>query len=185
MSEFRIATRYAKSLLELAEEKGVLDKVNEDMITFDHLCKANRDFALMLKNPIIQHHRKLAILKKIFAGKVHDLTLSIFDIITRKNREFILPMLASEFTHLYNVRKGISEATVTTNFALTPELRKEFMRLLKEITKKEIELTEKVDKEMLGGYIIKVGDLQLDDSVDSRLKDLKTKLISSSYIKKF
>jgi F-type H+-transporting ATPase subunit delta len=185
MSEFRIATRYAKSLLELAEEKGMLDKVNEDMVSFDHLCKANRDFTLMLKNPIIQHHRKLAILKKIFTGKVHELTLAIFDIITRKNREFILPMLATEFTHLYNLKKGISEATVTTNFALSPELRKEFTQLLKKVTKKEIQLKEKVDEDMLGGYIIKVGDLQIDDSVDSRLKDLRTKLISSSYIKKF
>ncbi len=185
MSDFRIATRYAKSLLELAEEQGVLDKVNEDMISFDHLCKANRDFALMLKNPIIQHHRKLAILNKVFKGKVHNLTLSIFDIITRKNREFILPMLASEFTHQFNVRKGISEATVTTNFALSPELRKEFTKLLKEITKQEIQLTEKIDKDMLGGYIVKVGDLQIDDSVDSRLKELRTQLTSSSYIKKF
>ena len=185
MSEFRIATRYAKSLLELAEEKGVLDQVNEDMVSFDHLCKSNKDFALMLKNPIIQHHRKLTILKKIFQGKVNDLTLAIFDIVTRKNREFVLPMLAAEFTHQYNTRKGISEATVITNFALTPELRSEFARLLKEVTKKEIQLTEKVDKEMLGGYILKVGDLQLDDSVDSRLKELRTKLISSSYIKKF
>lgn len=185
MSDLRIASRYAKSLLELAQEKGVLDQVNADMVAFDKLCKSNRDFTLMLKNPIIQHYQKLAILKKVFKGKVNDLTMAIFDIIARKNREFILPMLATEFTHQYNQVKGISEATVTTNFALTPELRKEFVTLLKKITRQEVELKEKVDTNMLGGYVVKIGDRQIDDSLDSRLKELSTKLISSSYIKKF
>lgn len=185
MSEFRIASRYAMSLLELAEEKGVLDRVNEDMAMFDQLCKTNKDFALMLKNPIIQHHKKLSILKKIFGGKVHDLTMSIFDIITRKNREFILPMLASEFGHQYNKFKGITEATVTTNFPLTDDLRKEFKQLLKGIVNQEVQLSEKVDKDMLGGYVIRVGDRQIDDSIDSRLLELRNKLISKSYIRKY
>lgn len=185
MSDFRIASRYAKSLLELAREKGVLERVNEDMIAFDKLCKENRDFALMLKNPIIQHHRKLSILKKVFDGKVSPLSMSIFEIVTKKNREFVLPMLAEEFTHQYNKVKGISEATVTTSFPLTPELRKEFITVLEKLTKQEVQLEEKVDNEMIGGYIIKVGDLQIDDSVDSRLKDLRSKMISGLYIKKF
>ncbi len=185
MSEFRIASRYAMSLLELAQEKGVLDQVNEDMAQFDKLCKTNRDFVLMLKNPIIQHHKKLALLKKIFGGKVHQLTMAIFDIITRKNREFILPMLAAEFGHQYNQFKGITEATVTTNFPLTDDLRKEFKSLLTRITNQEVKLAEKVDKDMLGGYIIRVGDRQIDDSIDSRLLELKNKLISKSYIRKY
>lgn len=172
-------------MLELAHEQGVLDKVNADMADFSKLCKTNRDFALMLRNPIIQHHRKLAILKKIFAGKVNPLTLSIFDIITRKNREAILPAVAEEFTRQYNKFRGIAEATVTTNFPLTEELRKEFKSLLKNITKQEVILDEKVDKTMLGGFIIRIGDRQIDDSLDTRLQELRNKLTSKSYIKQY
>lgn len=185
MSDFRIATRYAKSLLELAQEKGVLDQVNADMIVFDNLCKSNKDFALMLKNPIIQHHQKLTILRKIFKGKVNDLTLAIFDIVTRKNREFILPAMAGEFTRQYYKYKGIAEASVTTNFPLSEDLRTEFTTLLKNITQKEVKLEEKLDTSMLGGFIVRIGDRQIDDSIDTRLQELRTKLTSKAYIRKY
>lgn len=185
MSDFRIASRYAKSLLELAQEKGVLDKVYDDMLAFDHLCKANRDFTMMLKNPIIQHHKKLVILKKLFEGRFNTITMTIFEIITRKNREFVLPAISAEFVHQYSRFKGITEATVTTKFALTQDLRKEFMKVIKGVTKQEVVLDEKVNPDMLGGFIVRIGDLQIDDSLDSRLEELRSKLISSTYIRKF
>jgi len=81
--------------------------------------------------------------------------------------------------------RGITEATVTTNFALTADLRKEFMRVIKAVSKHEVVLEEKVNPAMIGGFIIRIGDQQIDDSIDSRLEDLRARLTSHTYIRKF
>ena len=70
MSQQTVAFRYAKSLLDLAKEKNVEDKVYEDMKLFNQVCDDNHDFYLLLKSPIVAHHDKLTILQKIFTGKV-------------------------------------------------------------------------------------------------------------------
>lgn len=175
MSAGRIAVRYATPILELAEEKNVLDKVKADMESFVSVCEENRDFSLMLKSPIIPHQRKAVILKKIFSGKVDELTLQAFDIITRKSRENLLEAIAEEFLHLYNIKKGLAEVSVTTSIELDKEMKAAFEKLSKEITGKEPLLEEKVDPEIIGGYILKVGDRQLDESVIGQLKELKLK----------
>ncbi|MEQ8903665.1 ATP synthase F1 subunit delta [Ekhidna sp.] len=175
MSAGRIAVRYATPILELAEEKKILDNVKEDMDVFLAVCEENKDFALMLKSPIISHLKKAEILKKIFTGKVNELTLQAFDIVTRKNRESLLDKIAEEFLHLYNVKKGLEEVSVTTSIELDADMRKAFEKLAKEISGKEPLLKEKVDPEIVGGYILKMGDRQLDDSVSGQLKDIKLK----------
>lgn len=175
MSEGRIAIRYATPILQLAEEKKVLDNVKADMDAFINVCEESRDFALMLKSPIIPHLRKSEILKKIFKGKVNEITMGAFDIITRKKRESLLKDIAEEFVHLYNARKGLEEVSVTTSIPLDADMRKAFEKLAKEISGKQPILEEKVDADIVGGYILKVGDRQIDDSVRGQLKELKLK----------
>lgn len=185
MSEHRIASRYAKSLLDLADEKGALEEVNKDMLMFSQLAEENRDLVLMLKSPVVAHDKKLIILNKVFTGKVHDLTLAIFQILTRKQREGYLPAIATEFHHQYNVRKGVEEATVTTTFKLDAKLRKEFESIVTQISGKSVELTEEVNESLLGGFVLKIGDRQIDDSLSSRLSALKLKFSQNPYVKEF
>lgn len=186
MSEFRAASRYAKSLLELADEKGVLEDVHKDMLEFSELCRENREFVLMLKNPVIKHDKKRAILEQIFKGKVNDLTMAIFDIITRKNREAILPMIAREFHNQYNLLKKVEVAKVTTAVPLSAELRTQIEDMVKKISSwDKVELTEVVDKDIIGGYVLKIGDRQIDDSLRSKLKALELKFSQNPYIKEF
>lgn len=175
MSVGRIAVRYATPILQLAEEKKVLDSVKSDMESFIKVCEESKDFALMLKSPIIPHLKKAEILRKVFTGKVNELTLQAFDLLTRKKRENVLESVAREFIHLYNAEKGLSEVTVTTSIKLDADMRKAFEKLAKEITGNEPILTEKIDPEIVGGYILKLGDRQLDDSVSGQLKELKLK----------
>ena len=173
MSITRIAVRYAKPLLELAEERKSLEAVRADMLGFAELCKTNRDFALMLKSPIIPHLKKAQILKAIFDTKVDALTSTFFDIVVRKNREKFLPEIAKEFNTLYNEKMGFQEATVTTPIALDDKERKSFEKLVNDITGKKPLLTEKVDPELIGGYKLSLGDRQIDESISGQLKDLK------------
>ena len=181
MSELRIASRYAKSLLELAEEKKSLAKVAKDIELFDSICESNRDFVVMLRNPIINHGQKLAILQKLFKGKVNALTLSMFEIVTRKGREQYLPEMAKAFKHQYNVMQGIVEATVTTVAPMTAAIKKELSDVLKKLTKdSKVVLTEVVDPEIIGGFVLKIGDKQIDDSVSSRLRAVKLQFKESN-----
>lgn len=179
MSDTRIAIRYAKPLLGLAVEKGKLGAVKKDMDMFVSLCQEQRSFALMLRNPIIPHLKKNGILKKIFSGKVDALTMSIFDIMTRKNRENILEGMAKEFVRLYNINEGIEEAVLVTAVPLDDKLRKKFMTIIQEITGKKVDLKEEVDADLIGGFTLKIGDRKIDDSISGKLREVRYTLIKN------
>jgi F-type H+-transporting ATPase subunit delta len=177
--ENRASHRYAKALLELALEKGVLDEVHSDMQAFAEICKQNRDFELMLKSPVIPHYRKYNVLEAILKGKVHTVSFAIFDIITRKNREELLPEIAAAFHQQYNDYKNIQVAQVTTTFPLDDTLRNHFQKIVQEVTGKQVELHEKIDPTLIGGYLLQIGDKQADESVKNKLRKLKIELSNS------
>lgn len=175
MSTHRIASRYAKPLLDLAVEQNVLEAVKDDMVGFVNLCEANRDFLLMIKSPVIPHLKKAEILKQIFEGKANKLTLSVFDIIARKNRENLLDEIAKEFVVQYNAKMGLVNATVTTTFPLDEKMRKSFRKIVKDVTGGEAILKEEINKDIIGGFILKMGDRQLNQSVSATLDEIKLK----------
>ena len=186
MVDSRAASRYVKSLLSLAIDQNAVEQVHEDMLMFSKVVDGNRDFQLMLQNPIIRHEKKRAILEKLFTGKVHKLTMAIFDILTRKNREAILASIAKEFHNAYNQYKGIERATVTTAVPLDTKLRSEIEQLVKHYADKQrVELIEKIDKDMIGGFVLNVGDRQVDASIKNKLKSLKVEFSQNPYIKEF
>ena len=186
MTDSRAASRYAKSLLGLAIEQNALEAVHNDMQLFSKVADESKQFSLMLHNPIIKHDAKRAILAKLFKGKVHALTQSIFNIITLKNREPLLPAIAKEFHIQYNEYKGIGKATVTTAVPLDSKLKAEFEKIVKSLNdKKQVELTEKVDADLIGGFILNVGDRQIDASIKSKLKALQVEFSHNPYIKEF
>lgn len=175
MSNHRIAIRYAKPLLALAEEQNVLEEVMDDMSNFANLCEENRDFLLMLRSPIIPHLKKAEILNKIFKGKTSGLTLSAFDIIARKHRENLLPEIAAEFVVQYNIKKGLQDAVVTTTYPIDAKTRKSFEEIVEKVTGNKAVLKEEVNPDIIGGFILKMGDKQLDQSIASDLKEIRIK----------
>lgn len=184
MADSRATSRYVKSLLGLAIERNALEEVHRDMLLFTDVVSKSRPLELLFQNPIIKHDKKLAVLKSLFSGKVHSLTMAFFDIITRKNREPILASIAREFHNSYNEYRGIGKATVTTAIPLDDKLRAEIEKLVRKYSdKKQIELREIVDPALIGGFILKVGDRQVDASIKSKLKTLKVDFSQNPYIK--
>lgn len=184
MAGSRATSRYVKSLLDLAIEKKVLEEVHTDMLLFSETVSKNRALALLLQSPVIKHEKKLDILKAIFAGKVHNLTMAFFEIITRKNREPLLEGIAGEFHNAYNEYKGIGKAVVTTATPMDAKIRAELEQLVRRYSdKKQIELVEVVDPDLIGGFILNVGDRQVDASIRSKLKTLKVSFSENPYIK--
>jgi F-type H+-transporting ATPase subunit delta len=176
MAESVVAYRYAKSLIDLANEKKVVDEVSQDMALFKQICDENRQFLVVLGNPIVRHEKKLGILKKVFENRVNPVTFSIFNVLTKKNRESLIYAIADEFQKIYNDQNGIQQATVISSTALTDEQRKQFTKVVADATGRKVELEEKVNESLIGGYILKVGDTQVDTTVRKKLNDLKLKL---------
>ncbi|WP_423146965.1 ATP synthase F1 subunit delta [Rubrolithibacter danxiaensis] len=173
MSEIQVASRYAKSLIDLAEEQNALEKVKDDITFFIKICKSNPELKAVLKNPIISPDKKISILNQLFGNSVHLLIISFFKIVVSKGRSEILYATAQEFLNEYNIRKGIVKARVTSAAPLSEENINKIAAVIKETVKGEIVLEAKVDPDLIGGFILQVGDKQFDTSISSSLQKLK------------
>lgn len=184
MSESQIAERYAKSLIILAQEKNVLDSILADMQLIAASCKGSRDLVLMLRSPIVKFDKKLAILNAIFKSKVHPITSSFFELLAKKQRESLLYPIAIEFINEYNKLKGILTAKLYTSTPIDDTLRAEFGRIVEEKTGLKAEIEEYVKEDLIGGYILRIGDMQIDNSVKTKLNNIKKNFSVNHYIPK-
>lgn len=173
MSELQVASRYAKSLIDLAKEQKALDQVQQQMALFVEVCKANATFLAVLKNPIVSLDKKVAVLEGLFADKVHPMVLSFFKIMVNKGRSGVLYATAKEFLNLYNQDKGVVTAKVTSAVELTEANKKQIVEVVKTATKGEVVLETKLDSNLIGGFVLQVGDKQFDASLSSKLTKLK------------
>lgn len=178
MSDFRVASRYAKAVFDLAIELKNVDRAYTDMLIVERVCDQNRKLITLLKNPIVRYDYKLRILNKIFEKHLDKLTLKFFNLICRKNRANILPEVSRVFVHLYHEYKGIVRADVTTAMEISTIIKKDFENIIAKTTGKKVELESKVDESLIGGYILKLGDRQVDSSLKSKLNNLRRELKS-------
>ncbi len=174
------ATRYAKSLMDLAVEGNQLDAVRQDMKAISEICTTNHEFDLFLKSPVIKTDKKLQVLKSIFEGKISKITLSFLSLITAKHRESYIREIAAAFDELYKTNKNIFTAVVTSARGLDAASREKVLDLLRAQTKGEVELVEKVNPDTIGGFILKIGDRQIDKTVARQLIDMKKQLTNKA-----
>lgn len=183
MSNQRVAFAYAKSLMDLAIERGQLEEVYQDFLFLAQLAKSNRDLELAMRNPIISSEKKLNILKALYKERgATKATMSFFEIICRKGREEVLADIARELQVQYQLHNSIQVAEVTTTFPLDDKLRAEFSKIVLEISgMKEVKLTEKINPDLIGGFILRVNDRQLDESLSSKLRALRVQFSENHY----
>lgn len=175
-----VANRYAKSLKELATENNKLDVVRKDMKLVQQVCKENREFLLFLNSPVIKTDKKISVLNSIFKGKVSDLTLTFLSVTAKKHRESYIPEMAEAFDEQYKKDQNIFSAVVTSASGLDDKTRQKVLDLVKSQLKGEVELVEKVDPATIGGFILRIGDKQVDRSVARQLSNLKKELVNKS-----
>ncbi|MDB5136193.1 MAG: atpH [Mucilaginibacter sp.] len=173
MSELTVATRYAKSIIDLAEENKNLEEIKKDMVLFSQTLRANHELQAVLANPIIGHAKKVRILEAIFGGKINKVTDSFFKIMVNKSRAEVLYATAKEFINQYNIIKHIVRAYVTSATPLSEENKKKVIAELQSAIGGSIELHTKVDADLIGGFVLTVGDRQVDTSISSSLNRLK------------
>ncbi len=177
MSATRIASRYAKSLIELAAEQDKLEVIKGDVESFSQAAK-QRDFYLLIKSPIVKPSKKLAIFKELFSGKYDKLTLSFLNILIQKGREGNLPEIAEEFLSQYKKIKSISTVKVITATKLSKSALKKIRKKMEEavVTESNIELETEINPDLIGGFILEVGDQIYDASVQHKLNELHKEL---------
>ncbi len=186
MSVQRIASRYAKSLIELSSEQGKLDKILSDLELFEKVA-SNRDFSLMLKSPVIKSDKKKAIFDAILGDKMDKLTSTFFDIILRKGRESQLPAIAKEFRLQYKVLKHISSVKLITATPLADDAIASIKKQIEasDATDDHIDLEVEVDEKLLGGFVIEFDNKRFDTSVAHKLALLKKEFEGNQYVKEF
>jgi len=179
MAVATVASRYAKSLLDLAKEQNVLEETSKDMLFFRDTLAKNRQLGLILQNPIVRAEKKNAIVEQVFASRFKPLTMAFFKIIAKKNREAIIGDIATEFIAQYDRMKGVQRAIVITTVPLTEEQRTTFKAMVIKLAgSKSVELEEKVDSTLIGGYILRVGDRQIDGSIRNQLNEMRMALLN-------
>lgn len=184
MIETKVAKRYAKSLIGLSNEKGNMEAVNADMKMFVQVCEENHNLELVLANPIIHSDKKRNILHGLFTERMNTITINFFDIVIRKGREKYLVNIAKEYIEEYKAIKGIRTAEIISAVGLDDKLRKQVYETVRNSTKSEVELIEKVDKKLIGGFILRLGDKQYDASILSSLRKLAQSFSANPYVRK-
>ena len=185
MKQSRVTIRYAKALLQLSVEQNSLEDAYNDMMFIDTLCSECKDFSILLKSPIVKTDHKLRIFDEIFASKISKVSMMFVSIITTKKRESFLAEIAKSFISLYKEHNNIEKATVTTAIPLTETLKNEVLAFIKSDSNNKVELTEVVDKNIIGGAIIRMGDKQLDTSVANEISELRQMFNKNLYLQDF
>lgn len=173
MSEFKVASRYAKSLIDLAREENALEAIRQDMVQVIGVMKANSQLRAVMANPIIKLDKKQSIIDQLFGGKVNKAVASFFNIMVRKGRAGVLYATALEFVEAYNREKNIVLAKVVSAAPLSTEHYKQIQDLIKAETHGEVVLDNQVNPDLIGGFIITIGDKQIDSSILGKLNRLE------------
>ena len=163
----------------------MLDKANEDMALLSKICTSNHDFVRMLQNPVIHADKKSKVVLQIFGESVSKVTISFMNLMIRKRRELYLPSIAESFGDLYKFSKGIKTAYVTSAVSLLSGEKTGVLDILAKLTDKKIDLVEKTDEELVGGFVINIDDYQIDQSLATKIKQLKKDFEKNLFIKGF
>ncbi|MCA6448946.1 MAG: ATP synthase F1 subunit delta [Chitinophagaceae bacterium] len=179
----RLAARYAKSLIDLATEKGQLEQVYADMKYLQAVCQASKEFVALLKSPIIKNDQKNSIVTAVTKGKVSELTAAFNTLLVKKGRESDLPEIAYAFVDQYNEIKGIHRVKLTTAVAVGDDLKKTIEQKVQSAQGLgTVELETAVDEKLIGGFVLEFNNRLVDASILRDLKDIKKQFSKNLFV---
>lgn len=176
MKGSKVAARYAQALLEITEEQQKTDAALSNMRDLSVTAGDNREFELFLKNPIIKSDKKIAILEKVFTH-FDEVSLSFIRLITKNGREALLPAIAHEFDARVKSVRGIVPITLTSAVALDTSVKDSIVKKLSAQVEGKLEIEEKLDDKLIGGFMVRMGDVQIDASILRQFKEMRKNLM--------
>ncbi|MGB5315502.1 MAG: ATP synthase F1 subunit delta [Robiginitalea sp.] len=178
MSEHRASYRYAKALMDLAVERDQVSGMDGDMRLILDTIQENESLRDVLRSPTLTGVDKKNALKTLFKG-AQPLTMELFNLLATNKRIGILKGIAEQFIALFEQMKGHEVATVVTAVPLNKDLEAKILKKLQEISGKEVTLENEIDTDLIGGFILRVGDLEYNASISGKLEKLERKLLST------
>jgi F-type H+-transporting ATPase subunit delta len=185
MQNPRLAGRYAKSLMDLAIERNELEAVHNDMMQLQHLFRNSRELVNVMRSPVIMPDKKQDVFKAVTQGRVSQLTSSFFDLLVRKNREPNFPEIVKAFIEQYKLHKNIQTVTLTTARPISEELKQQIIsKVESQSPGKNIELKTEVKEDIIGGFVLEMGDNLVDASIAYDLKAIRKQFLNNDFIYK-
>ncbi|HTN08123.1 ATP synthase F1 subunit delta [Agriterribacter sp.] len=184
MLQPRLAGRYAKSLIDLAQERNQLEEAYADIIFLQSVCRQSREFVTLMRSPVINADKKNSILDAITKDKVGVLTAAFNKLLIQKGRESILPEIINAFIDQYHTIKGIHKVKLITAEPISEALQKAIMQKVKaDAALPEIELETVVKEDLIGGFVLEFDNKLVDASILRDLKDIQKQFRSNIYVK--
>ncbi|ALQ36395.1 MULTISPECIES: ATP synthase F1 subunit delta [Fusobacterium] len=168
MIKSQVGRRYSKAIFEIAEEKNQVKEIYEMLNSAMVLYRTDKEFKNFILNPLIDNEQKKSVLNEIF-GKDNSENLNILLYILDKGRMNCIKYIVAEYLKIYYRKNRILDVKATFTKELTDEQKKKLIDKLSQKTGKEINLEIKIDKNILGGGIIKIGDKIIDGSIRREL----------------
>lgn len=179
MQNAAVARRYARALYELALDKGQVEQVGRELELVVRTLDANRDLRALWEHAEVSARVKLSLVEQTFAGKISDLVKNFVSIVATKRREAHLGAIAQEYTALADEALNRVEVEVRSAAPLSPDTLAQLQNRLGTRLGKQIKFVTTVDKDLMGGLVVRVGDVLMDGSVRTRLKRIKDRLASA------
>lgn len=170
------AKRYAKALFEIANDDAKRTALNTEFLEVKSVFAQNKDLQLAVKNPIVAEDVKQSIVTSVFSSASEQLR-NLFVVLGANKRIAIVEHIASAYVSLYEKSKNIQRATVVTAVDLDSAMETKVQQKVKELTGYEALLTSKVDASILGGFVLRIDDMQFDASISGSLQSVKRKLV--------
>jgi F-type H+-transporting ATPase subunit delta len=178
MTEHTLAKRYARAILDVAKERGELDRVEQELHAVAELWSALPELRAILRHPTISRERKRRAVEEAFRGRVTDLVLRFLIVLIEKGRFGAIEEIARIYDELTDEYQGIARVSVTAWAPLEEAERAALVAKLQKFTDRpKIVLRETVDPEILGGLVVRVGDQVIDGSIRGRLQTLRERLL--------
>ncbi len=168
--------RYARALLSLAEENNILERSYKDMQMIHDVFRQNKSLVILLKSPVIRISKKQNVVSQLFKNQVHPLILRYMLIIVRKQRGNMLEGISDAYLRVYKEYLGIEQVRLTTAVPVDDSVRARALEAARKITPHEIEFEETLDPDIIGGFILNLGDKQYNASVKHRMQRIRKHL---------
>lgn len=179
MNESTITVRYAKALYQVGEESGTLDVLKADVQNLFVVIEESQEFSELIQSPVINTSEKIRLFEEVFGNKLNELICNFFKLLAKNKREQFLPNMCREFLQIYKEKQGIKEAVITTAQPLEKAFSEEIHKFLTKKFKLKLEITEKVNPDLIGGFRLRIDDQQVDATILSQLRKIKTELINA------
>lgn len=179
MDQSTITVRYAKAFFSTAKEKNMLDILKADIETVLNFCNNSNDFILLLESPVVKTSKKINLISTIFKGKIDELSLKFLLLITSNKREVHIPGICRNFLGLTRKDQNIKSAVLTTATEMDKDILNKIELLMAKELGAKIELASKVNTNIIGGMVLRIGDKQYDASVATKLNKIKQQLLET------